>query len=83
MRASTPQQPDAARDVTVDHVVIRPTDAAQYIEAVCGDLRGIADKANLAFLSYLLEVAQEEAAQQGNPANAFAVYGEVPPQSAG
>ncbi len=67
----------------VDQVVISSTDAARYIEGMCAELKDIADQANLAFLSYLLEMASEEATSQANPHSAYAIYGEVPPGPAG
>ena len=64
----------AATRPTVDQVVISSTDAARYIESMCGELKGIADQANLAFLSYLLDMALEEATSQANPHSAHAAY---------
>ncbi|MCF3936029.1 hypothetical protein L1787_21810 [Acuticoccus sp. M5D2P5] len=36
-------------------------DAAAYVERMCTELAGIADRGGLGFLAYLLEVAREEA----------------------
>ncbi|MEM6848172.1 MAG: hypothetical protein AAF580_08875 [Pseudomonadota bacterium] len=81
--AAQPAGAMAATQPIVDQVVISSTDAARYIEGMCAELKSIADQANLAFLSYLLEMALEEATSQANSHSAYAIYGEVPPRPTG
>ncbi|MBZ0228861.1 MAG: hypothetical protein K8F58_10490 [Bauldia sp.] len=40
-------------------------DAARYIESMAKELKGLADKADLDFLAYLLAMVENEAASAG------------------
>lgn len=53
-----------ARPRIIDTAGIDRRDAARYIERLCAELSTLADRSGLTFLSYLLEVAREEATTQ-------------------
>lgn len=55
-------------------------EAASYIESMCSELAGLADRGGLGFLAYLLEVAREEALLHCDGASEpLVLHGELPP----
>lgn len=66
---------------TMDALVITSSEAAQYIERMCCELAGLADRSTLGFLAYLLEVAREEAVLHCDPPSppVRVMHGELPP----
>ena len=66
---------------SIDALVVSGAEAAQYVERMCSELAGLADRSGLGFLAYLLEVAREEAVLHCEPqsAGSMVVHGEVPP----
>ncbi|MEM8855053.1 MAG: hypothetical protein AAGD34_15220 [Pseudomonadota bacterium] len=66
----------------IDSVIVATGDAAQYVERMCIELAGLADRAGLGFLAYLLEVAREEAmlhCEQQSMHTMAVMHGELPP----
>lgn len=62
--------------------VLPASEAAQYVEQMCGELMELADNAGLGFLAYLIEVAREEAmlhAETGQRSIRH-MHGELPPR---
>lgn len=66
---------------SIEALTVSSTEAAQYVERMCSELAGLADRSGLGFLAYLLEVAREEAVLHCEPQNpgSMVVHGEVPP----
>lgn len=63
-----------------DVLVVPGDEAASYIEKMCVELAGLADRSGLGFLAYLLEVAREEAVLHAAEMTATQVHGELPPR---
>jgi len=65
----------------IDPLVVTAPEAAHYIERMCSELAGLADRGGLGFLAYLLEVAREEAMLHcDSPGQSpLVLHGEVPP----
>lgn len=66
---------------SVDPLIVTAPEAAQYIERMCSELAGLADRGGLGFLAYLLEVAREEAVLHCDPPaqSPLVLHGELPP----
>ena len=76
------QKPVASGDAKhMDPLVVTGPEAASYIEGMCAELAGLADRSGLGFLAYLLEVAREEAVLHCDPVNTgpLVLHGELPP----
>lgn len=65
----------------IDPLVVTAPEAAHYIERMCAELAGLADRGGLGFLAYLLEVAREEAVLHCDTSNQspLVMHGELPP----
>ncbi|MEO1104892.1 MAG: hypothetical protein AAFW98_14385 [Pseudomonadota bacterium] len=65
----------------MDSLVVPGAEAAAYIERMCSELAGLADRGGLGFLAYLLEVAREEAILHCDAQHSASrvLHGELPP----
>lgn len=64
MRPYSPSQKNATDESADDQAVgdeARPEEVAEYLAGLLESARGVAGKAGLTFLSYLIQVAVEEA----------------------
>jgi len=64
----------------IDALVVSGAEAAHYVERMCAELSGLADRGGLGFLAYLLEVAREEAALHCDAPtpSSLVLHGELP-----
>ncbi|GAB5447350.1 MAG: hypothetical protein Gyms2KO_22230 [Gymnodinialimonas sp.] len=65
----------------MDPLVVTSSEAAHYVERMCCELAGLADRSGLGFLAYLLEVAREEAVLHCDAPSTQprVMHGELPP----
>ena len=83
MMSAHEQKPVATREIPrFDPLVVSASEAAHYIERMCSELAGLADRGGLGFLGYLLEVAREEAVLHCDASNdsPLVMHGELPPR---
>ncbi|MEM0907346.1 MAG: hypothetical protein AAGJ94_08285 [Pseudomonadota bacterium] len=77
------QKPVASGEAALpEALIVSGPEAAQYVERMCTELAGLADRSGLGFLAYLLEVAREEAMLHcdGAATSPLVLHGELPPR---